>query len=321
MWDDFQPMLDQYLVPMTYELPKPALDQMVEFGETEARERLAEISEYTFIEMIDEYGFTDPRACAWRCSPSPRCGGSISTSRSASSSRLYLCRMLEGGAGQGRLASPLVGDLSLLRAQRWARARQLRGHANRDGGGSRRRGRDRRRPALRGRRDRLDPESRADLPAAHRRGALPKELGEPCLNWEWEERSMFGLHLGVEGAPKVRWKADDARVGEAMIVFCGLETEDELIDASREASTRRDRSLGLAAPHELLALRRHDGASRARAAANRGRGEVRPGVGSTEGKAFADDCIRLVSEFAELPDSRLSVGTRLRSTSRRSSPR
>ena len=35
MWDDFQPMLDDYLVPMTYQLPNPALDQMVDFGETE----------------------------------------------------------------------------------------------------------------------------------------------------------------------------------------------------------------------------------------------------------------------------------------------
>ena len=49
MWDDFQPMLDQYLIPMTYELPQPALDQMVEFGETPVGRRLAEISELGFV--------------------------------------------------------------------------------------------------------------------------------------------------------------------------------------------------------------------------------------------------------------------------------
>ena len=64
MWDDFQPMLDDYLVPMTYQLPNPALDQMVDFGETEVGARLAEISELSFVEMLDEYGFQDPRVAA-----------------------------------------------------------------------------------------------------------------------------------------------------------------------------------------------------------------------------------------------------------------
>ncbi len=34
MWEEFQPLLDDYLIPMTYELPNPALDQMVEFEKT-----------------------------------------------------------------------------------------------------------------------------------------------------------------------------------------------------------------------------------------------------------------------------------------------
>jgi len=61
MWADFQPMLDDYLIPMTYELPEAALDQMEEFEKTPSGRRLAEISESTFVELIDEYGFRDPR--------------------------------------------------------------------------------------------------------------------------------------------------------------------------------------------------------------------------------------------------------------------
>ncbi len=61
MWEAFQPMLDDYLIPMTYELPKPALDQLTEFNETEVGEALHEISEMDFIELIDFYGFTHPR--------------------------------------------------------------------------------------------------------------------------------------------------------------------------------------------------------------------------------------------------------------------
>ena len=43
---------------------------------------------------------------------------------------------------------------------------------------------------------------------------------------------MFGLHLGLEGESAggepggVRCEAEDPRVGDAMIVFCGLESDD-----------------------------------------------------------------------------------------------
>jgi phytoene dehydrogenase-like protein len=57
---------------------------------------------------------------------------------------------------------------------------------------------------------------------------LPEELRQAAEGWEWEERSMFGLHLGVRGG--VRYRAADSRVGEALVVFCGLETEDQLHD-------------------------------------------------------------------------------------------
>jgi phytoene dehydrogenase-like protein len=129
--------------------------------------------------------------------------------------------------------------------------------------------------------------------------ALPRELGLAVATWEWEERSMFGLHLGIEGG--VRWKARDPRVAEAMIVFCGLETENDLfahleqVDAGEinradwlhlTNFSRFDASM--APPgHELLrieAVVKYD-----------------PGW-DREGKAFADDCIRLVNEYAELDE-------------------
>src|ERR1035437_1477399 len=61
MWQEFQPMLDDYLIPMTYELPKPALDQLSEFGDTEVGAKLAEISEMSCLDILDHYGFTHPR--------------------------------------------------------------------------------------------------------------------------------------------------------------------------------------------------------------------------------------------------------------------
>jgi hypothetical protein len=56
--------------------------------------------------------------------------------------------------------------------------------------------------------------------------AVPADLAASVERWEWEDRSLFGLHLGIAG--KVTYKAADPRVNEAMIVFCGLESEDDL---------------------------------------------------------------------------------------------
>jgi phytoene dehydrogenase-like protein len=58
--------------------------------------------------------------------------------------------------------------------------------------------------------------------------AIPDQLAEAAERWEWEERTLFGLHLGIKG--NVTFTATDERVNDAMIVFCGLETEDALHD-------------------------------------------------------------------------------------------
>jgi phytoene dehydrogenase-like protein len=99
----------------------------------------------------------------------------------------------------------------------------------------------------------------------------------------------------------VTFKAKDPRVGEAMIVFCGIETEEELlahlddVDAGEIGRcdwlhlTNFSRFDATMAPpgHELLrieAVVKYDPSW------------------ATEGKAFADDCLRLVGDYAELGD-------------------
>jgi phytoene dehydrogenase-like protein len=128
---------------------------------------------------------------------------------------------------------------------------------------------------------------------------LPENLRLAVGSWEWEERSMFGLHLGLQGG--AAWKADDPRVSEAMIVFCGLETDDELLDHLERVDagemgrsewlhvTNLSRFDATMAPpgHQLLraeAVVKYDPAW------------------ATEGKAFADGCIGLVQEYAALGD-------------------
>jgi phytoene dehydrogenase-like protein len=308
MWNDFQPMLEQFLVPMTYELPKPALDQMVEFGETEVGQRLAEISDYTFIEMIDEYGFSDPRV-RMALLAFPAMWGLHLDEPLGFLFPLYLCRMLEAGlvkGGSHRLSSAIyrsfvrsggrVLDSSAVTRIVMEGDRAVAVEID-----------DGRRFEADAIVSTLNPEQ--TFVELIDDADLPPDLDDAVSNWEWEARSMFGLHLGVEtgvetGAETgaeggVRFKADDPRVAEAMIVFCGIETEDELIEHLDAIDgeeigrcnwvhlTNFSRFDGSMAPpgHDLLrieAVVRYDASW------------------ATEGKAFADDCLRLVGEYVEL---------------------
>lgn len=71
---------------------------------------------------------------------------------------------------------------------------------------------------------------------------LSEELHHAAECWQWEDRTLYGLHLGIRG--EVRFKNSDPRVATAMIVFCGLEGEDELhdhlarMDAGHESAAR-----------------------------------------------------------------------------------
>jgi phytoene dehydrogenase-like protein len=154
MWDDFQPMLEQYLIPMTYQPPQPALDQLIEFDKTPAGKRLAEISELNFIEMLDEYGFHDPRVRMALLS-FPAMWGMHLQDPLGYLYPLYLCRMLSAGlvkGGSHRLSSAIYRSFV------------------RNGGC----GRGRRRPAVRRPCRRLHVEPRTDLHSVDRRCNAPR---------------------------------------------------------------------------------------------------------------------------------------------------
>jgi len=57
--------------------------------------------------------------------------------------------------------------------------------------------------------------------------ACPTDLRRSVQSWEWEERTMFGLHLGIRG--EIAFRCAEPRLRDAMIVFCGLDTDQELL--------------------------------------------------------------------------------------------
>lgn len=225
MWDDFQPMLDQYLIPMTYRPPMAAIDQIVEFQETEVGTRLAEISELNFVEMLDEYGFEDPRVRMALLSFVAMWGFHLEDPLGYLFP-IYLCRMLAAGlvkGGSHRLSSAIYRSLLTHGGQVLDRSDVTRilvedGKAvgvEVEGG---------KRFSASAVVSTLNPEQ--TFLKLLDESALPSDLRSAAGSWEWEERSLFGLHLGIKG--EVTFRSADPRVNEAMIVFCGLDTEDEL---------------------------------------------------------------------------------------------
>jgi phytoene dehydrogenase-like protein len=298
MWDDFQPMLDEYLVPMTYQLPNPALDQMVDFGETEVGARLAEISEFSFVEMLDEYGFQDPKVRAALLSFAAMWGIHLDDPLGYLYP-LYLCRMMDAGlvkGGSHRLSSAIYRSFlrdggTVLDENAVARilveGDRAVGIELEDG----------RRFDARAVVSTLNPEQ--TFLQLLDEEECPQELRQAAEGWEWEERSLFGLHLGVNGA--VRYKAEDPRVNEAMIVFLGLESEEELIaHLERVDAGERDEvewmHVTLPSTHDATMAPPGHSLLRAEAVV-----KYDPDWRS-EGKAFGDKAIALLKEFAEIGD-------------------
>jgi len=298
MWDEFQPMLEQYLIPMTYKLPEPPIDQMIEFGKTPVGTRLAEISDHSFIDLLDAYGFTDARVRLSLLSL-PAMWGLPLDDPLGYLYPLYLCRMLHAGlvkGGSHRLSSALYR--SFLRnggtvLDQCPATRIVTEHGAAVGvetaGG--------RRFDARAVVSTLNPEQTFEELVGE--AALPADLAEAMQLWQWEERSMFGLHLGIKG--EVTFRAADPRVGRAMIVFCGLESEDELHAHLRRVDAGEHdvcEWLHLTIPSRFDATMAPPGHQVLRAEA-----VVKyDAPWQTMGNDFAESCIALIAEYADVGD-------------------
>lgn len=298
MWDEFQPMLEHYLIPMTYQLPEPPVDQIAEFGKTPVGVRLAEISELSCVQLLDAYGFRDPRVRMALLS-FPAMWGLHLEDPLGYLFPLYLCRMLAAGlvkGGSHRLSSAIYR--SFLRSGGAALDQcEVTGIVVQNGAAVAVEVAAGRRFDARAIISTLNPEQTfLQLVGA---AALPGDLCEAAQAWQWEERTMFGLHLGVKGG--IRYRAADPRVGEAMAVFCGMESEAQLHDHLRRVDagevhacewahatipTRFDATM--APPgHEVL----------------RAEAVVRYDVPWREqGNSFADSCLALLQKYAEVGD-------------------
>ena len=298
MWDEFQPILDRYLIPMTYRPPEPPVDQLVEFGKTPEGARLAESSELSFAAMIDEYGFEDPRVRMALLS-FPAMWGLDLDEPLGYLYPLYLCRMLSAGlvkGGSHRLSSAIYRSF-LADGGTVLDACEARRILFEDGSVVGVETTDGRNLDTRAVVSTLNPEQTFGGLVAE--DALPEDLRASVGAWQWERRSMFGLHLGVRGA--IRYRAKDPRVGEAMVVFCGMETDEQLRDHLGRVDggeAARCEWLHATAPTRFDATMAPDGHDlvRVEAVVSYDR------LWRAEAAAFGDSCLELLGTYAEIDE-------------------
>jgi phytoene dehydrogenase-like protein len=225
MWNAFAPMLDQYIIPLTYRLPMPVVDQVVEIGQTEVGEELNEISDLSPIEVVDHYGFTDPRVRMALQSFSAMWGFHLEDPLGYLYP-VYLCRMVGAAlvkGGSHRMSSALYRAFVSNGGEILDTSEVVAIHPDGDGGAAVEVA-DGHVFSARAVASTLNPQQTfLDLVGADN---IPSELRHAVQDWEWEERTLFGQHLGIEGS--FSYRHPEPRVGDAMIAFVGIETEDEL---------------------------------------------------------------------------------------------
>jgi phytoene dehydrogenase-like protein len=236
MMADFGEMCDKALIPATYAPPAPPLEYLVMLNQTKLGRQLVEISEKAPTEILDAYRFSHPQIRAallylsilWGIHPDETGLGYMVP--------LYVHRMLNAAllkGGSHRLSSALArifcrfgGDI--------IDGKEVVGIQVADG-------------KVQG--VRLDdgtvigadivvsslppPMTFSELIGSEH---LSEALAISARNWQWEQRSLFGLHMLVRKKPLYRAEDCHPDVGRALITVLGYETEADVIQYARQTA-------------------------------------------------------------------------------------
>jgi phytoene dehydrogenase-like protein len=241
MYDEFDEMCEAFLLPATYAPALPPLEQTVALSRTdELGERIAEISEMAPWEVVERYGFRDPRVHAAFLYLATMFGleaeeGGIGFLVPIYVSRLMKAALVRGGSHQ--LASALRRAIEehggeVLTA---SPAEEILVEDGRAVGV---------RVSTRGKLtaeaivSTLNPEQTfLDLIP---RGGVEAELRESLGAWEWERTSLFLFNDGIVGEPPA-YDGYSEDASRALFAVMGYDSPETVIDHQNEV-TRGDRS-------------------------------------------------------------------------------
>lgn len=230
IYAEFKEMCDEFIIPATYVPPMPIAEQMELLDRTELGKKIAELSEMTPGEIVDSYGFKDPRiqgallhlATMWGIHPNVGGVGYMVP--------LYVYRMMNAALVQGgshslasALYSAIVGNGGQI--LEWAEVERIAVENGAATGVALADGREFRAKAII---STLNPQQTFLKLVGNEH--LPADLAATVEGWEWEEWSLFTSHWGIKGEPP-RYEAAkfNPDVNSTLVNFIGIESPEDVI--------------------------------------------------------------------------------------------
>jgi phytoene dehydrogenase-like protein len=237
MYGDFKQMSDQCLIPATYVPALPVFDTIDLYSQTELGKKVSEIAEMSPIEIIDSYGYRNPRvraallylATVWGIHPDSRSTGYLPV--------LWVYRMMNAAlvrGGSHMLASALHAVIAANggRLLDWAEVGRIITENGTAKGVALTDGQEFRAKAVV---STLDPQD--TFLKLVGRGNLPEDLAASAEMWQWEDWSLFTGHWGIKGEPpKYKAAGSNPDVNSALITVMGYESTEDVyrhIDAMK----------------------------------------------------------------------------------------
>jgi len=230
MFTEFKEYSDKIVVPLTYAPAVPPLEQVntLNMASDDVGRRFNEIAEFTPVQIMDEYNFSEPIKAAvlnlfamWGNSPFEALGYLFP---------LYVTRMTDSAlckGGSHRLNGGLHRALVEACGEILDKADVVKVmiEGGKAAGVLTSDGREIRAKTVI---STVDPkQSFLDF---FDNGEIPADLVDSAERWEWEKSSYFGVHLGLKNAPKYIGTDGYDDANRAMITFLGIKDTDELLD-------------------------------------------------------------------------------------------
>ncbi len=230
MMADFEEYFEKILLPLTYVPPAPAMEQVtaLEHMTDDVGRRFNALSELTPVEILEEYGFSDPIKGAifqlfsmwglsnydglgfllplyvYRMTNAALCSGGSHRLSSA----LYRTFIEAGGTvsdlsevakvelSKGSVSGVLLADGTLINADVVAST--------------------------------VDPVQ--NFVRFFDEGTISKDLVQSAKQWEWEKTSFFGVHLSLREAPRYLGAIHNEDANRALVTFLGDTDTESLLD-------------------------------------------------------------------------------------------
>ncbi len=229
MYADFKEYSEKILMPLTYALPIPAIEQTVvlDKAKDDVGKRYNEIADLAPVEIMNQYKFTEPVKAAilnlftmWGLSPYEV--GFIFP--------LYVYRMTNTAlvaGGSHRLSSAIyrkfveAGGTVIDRAE-VVKVSMTNGKIDgviiKDG------------TEIKSKTVVSSVDPNQNYLQFFNADEIPNDLVESAKRWEWEKETFFSIHLALKNAPEYIGTESVADANNALITFLGINDSDELLN-------------------------------------------------------------------------------------------